>query len=75
VSNLQNKPGYFLTVVYKMIGYKQPLGKAMMGHKMPLGKSRFGSKVPLLDRPKMREVAQALVRKVSAGLERNVLKR
>lgn len=58
-----------------MIGYKQPLGKAMMGHKMPLGKSRFGSKVPLLDRPTARKVEEALVRKVSAGLERNVLKR
>lgn len=58
-----------------MIGYKQPLGKAMMGHKMPLGKSRFGSKVPLLERPMMKEVQEALTRKVSGGLERRVLKR
>jgi hypothetical protein len=58
-----------------MIGYKQPLGKAMMGHKMPLGKSRFGSKVPLLERPMMKQVEEALVRKVSGGLERRVLKR
>lgn len=58
-----------------MIGYKKPLGKAMMGHKMPLGMSRIGSKVPLLMRPIAREVADALTRKVSAGLERNVLKR
>lgn len=58
-----------------MIGYKQPLGKAMMGHKMPLGMSRFGSKVPLLERPKMKQVEQALERKVSGGLERRVLKR
>jgi hypothetical protein len=58
-----------------MIGYKQPLGKAMMGHKMPLGKSMIGSKVPLLDRPKMKQVEEALVRKISGGLERNVLKR
>lgn len=58
-----------------MIGYKQPLGKAMMGHKMPLGKARFGSKVPLLERPMMRQVQEALARKVSGGLERMVLKR
>jgi hypothetical protein len=58
-----------------MIGYKQPLGKSMMGFKMPLGKSRIGSKVPLLMRPVAKQVEEALVRKVSAGLERNVLKR
>jgi hypothetical protein len=58
-----------------MIGHKQVLGKSMMGHKMPLGKLRIGSKVPLLDRPAARQVAEALQRKVSAGLERNVLKR
>jgi hypothetical protein len=58
-----------------MLGYKQPLGKAMMGFKMPLGKSRIGSKVPLLMRPVAREVADALVRKVSGGLERRILKR
>ena len=58
-----------------MIGYKKPLGKAMMGHKMPLGMNRLGSKVPLLVRPVAREVADALVRKVSGGLERRILKR
>lgn len=58
-----------------MIGYKKPLGKAMIGHKMPLGMSRFGSKIPLLDRPTARKVEEALVRKISGGLERNVLKR
>ncbi len=58
-----------------MIGHKQPLGKSMMGHKMPLGKLRIGGRVPLLDRPAARQVAEALQRKVSAGLERNVLKR
>lgn len=57
-----------------MIGYKKPLGKAMMGFKLPLGMSRFGGKVALLERPAMREVGQAL-KKVSSGLERNVLKR
>lgn len=58
-----------------MIGHKKVLGKAMIGHKMPLGVARFGQKVPLVVRPAMKEVADALVRKVSAGLERNVLKR
>jgi hypothetical protein len=58
-----------------MIGHKQPLGKSMMGHKMPLGKMRIGGRVPLLDRPAAKQVAEALQRKVSAGLERNVLKR
>jgi len=58
-----------------MIGYKQPLGKSMMGHNMPLGKSRIGSKMPLLMRPTMKQVGEALTRKASAGLERNVLKR
>lgn len=58
-----------------MIGYKKPLGKAMIGFKMPLGKSRLGSKVPLLERPKAMEVADALTRKVSAGIERRILKR
>jgi len=58
-----------------MIGYKQPLGKSMMGHNMPLGKSRIGSKMPLLMRPTSKQVAEALTRKVSGGLERNVLKR
>ena len=58
-----------------MIGHKQPLGKSMMGHKMPLGKMRIGNKMPLLDRPAARQVAEALQRKVSGGLERNVLKR
>ena len=58
-----------------MIGYKKPLGKAMMGHKMPLGMHRFGGKVPLLERPAAKQVAEALQRKVSAGLERRILKR
>lgn len=58
-----------------MIGHKMPLGKSMMGHKMPLGKLRIGGRVPLLDRPAARQVAEALQRKISAGLERNVLKR
>lgn len=58
-----------------MIGYKQPLGKAMIGHKMPMGKSRFGSKLPLLERPMMKQVEEALAKKVSGGLERRVLKR
>ena len=58
-----------------MIGYKMPLGKAMMGFKMPLGKNRLGSKMPLVMRPTMKNVEEALTRKVSAGLERNVLKR
>lgn len=58
-----------------MIGYKRPLGKAMMGHKMPLGMNRLGSKVPLLMRPIAREVADALTKKVSAGIERRILKR
>ena len=58
-----------------MIGYKKVLGKAMMGYKMPLGKMRIGSKVPLLMRPVMKQVEEALQRKVSGGLERNVLKR
>lgn len=58
-----------------MIGHKKVLGKAMIGHTMPLGMSRFGSKLPMLNRLKAREVAEALTRKVSSGLERNVLKR
>jgi hypothetical protein len=58
-----------------MIGYKMPLGKSMIGHKMPLGVSRFGQKVPLLLRPAAKQVAEALTKKVSGGLERNVLKR
>jgi hypothetical protein len=58
-----------------MIGYKMPLGKAMMGHKMPLGKMRISGKMPLMMRPSMKQVEEALTRKVSAGLERNVLKR
>ena len=65
----------FLAIRYKMIGYKQNLGKSMLGFKMPLGKSRIGNKMPLLDRPTARKVEEALVRKVSGGLERNVLKR
>jgi hypothetical protein len=58
-----------------MIGHKQPLGKSMMGYKMPLGKSRIGSKMPLLMRPTMKNVEEALTRKISGGLERHVLKR
>jgi hypothetical protein len=58
-----------------MIGYKMPLGKQLMGHKMPLGSVRFGNKIPLLQRPTKAAVHEALTRKVSAGLERNVLKR
>lgn len=58
-----------------MLGYKQPLGKSMMGHKMPLGKSMIGHKTPLLMRATAKQVAEALTRKVSGGLERNVLKR
>jgi hypothetical protein len=58
-----------------MLGHKKVLGKAMMGYKMPLGMSRIGSKIPLLMRPVAKEVADALVRKVSGGLERKVLKR
>lgn len=58
-----------------MIGLKKPLGKAMLGHNMPLGKSRIGSKMPLVMNPTMKQVNDALTRKVSGGLERNVLKR
>jgi hypothetical protein len=58
-----------------MIGYKMPLGKQMMGHKLPLGSVRFGNKIPLLQRPTKVVVNEALVRKISGGLERNVLKR
>jgi hypothetical protein len=58
-----------------MIGHKKVLGKAMMGYKMPLGMARFGQKVPLVVRPAMKQVEEALQRKVSGGLERNVLKR
>jgi hypothetical protein len=58
-----------------MIGYKKPLGKSMMGFKMPLGKMRIGLKMPLLDRPGVKQVSEAVAKKVSAGLERNVLKR
>ena len=58
-----------------MIGYKQPLGNAMIGHKMTMGKSRIGSKMPLLQIPTASAVAEQLVRKVSGGLERRVLKR
>lgn len=58
-----------------MIGYKKPLGKAMMGFSMPLGKARMGSKMPLIMTPVGKRVAEEVVKKVSAGLERNVLKR
>lgn len=58
-----------------MLGHKKILGKAMMGYKMPLGLQRFGSKVPLIMRPTMKQVGETLTRKISAGLERNVLKR
>jgi hypothetical protein len=58
-----------------MIGYKKPLGSAMMGFKMPLGKNRIGQKMPLIMRPVAKQVAEVLMKKVSAGLERNVLKR
>lgn len=58
-----------------MLGYKLPLGKAMMGHKMPLGKNMLGSKMPLIMRATAKQVAEALTKKVSGGLERNVLKR
>jgi hypothetical protein len=36
---------------------------------------RIGSKVPLLERPMMKQVEEALAKKVSGGLERRVLKR
>jgi hypothetical protein len=36
---------------------------------------RLGSKIPLLERPMGRQVAEALERKVSGGLERRILKR
>jgi hypothetical protein len=58
-----------------MIGHKKVLGKAMIGYKMPLGMARFGQRVPLVVRPAMKQVEEALTRKVSGGLERNVLKR
>jgi len=58
-----------------MIGHKKALGKAMLGYKMPMGMARFGQKVPLVVRPVMKQVEEALQRKVSGGLERNVLKR
>ena len=47
----------------------------MIGHKMTMGKSRIGSKMPLLQIPTASAVAEQLVRKVSGGLERRVLKR
>ena len=58
-----------------MIGHKMPLGKIMIGHKMPLGKNMIGHKVPLLVRPTAKRVEEALTKKISGGLERNVLKR
>lgn len=58
-----------------MLGHKKVLGKAMIGHSMPLGVARFGHKVPLISRPTVRQIGEALTKKISAGLERNVLKR
>jgi len=58
-----------------MIGHKMPLGKSLLGNKMPLGKSRIGEKVPLLQRLSTKQVEEALTKKISGGLERNVLKR
>ena len=58
-----------------MIGYKKPLAKAMMGYKKPLGKSMMGYRMPLLVKPAMMAVADAVVKKATSGLERNVLRR
>ena len=58
-----------------MLGYKQSLGKAMMGHKLPLGKHTLGTGKVAMMVPTAKKVEDALVRKVSGGLERNVLKR
>ena len=52
-----------------------PLGKSMLGHSMPMGKMRMGHSMPLLQRPMMKVVVDEMAKKVSAGLERNVLKR
>ena len=58
-----------------MFGYKLPLGKAMLGHKMSLGKMHMGSKMPLLEVSVMKQMEDPLMKKVSSGLERRVLKR
>jgi hypothetical protein len=58
-----------------MLGYKQSLGKAMMGYKLPLGKHTLGTGKVAMMVPTAKKVEDALVRKVSGGLERNVLKR
>jgi hypothetical protein len=58
-----------------MLGYKMPLGKSMLGHSMPMGKMRMGHSMPLLQKPMMKVVVDEMAKKVSAGLERNVLKR
>lgn len=57
-----------------MIGQKTPLGKAMIGHKMPLSMSRLGSKLTPMVRGSMKPVNE-VVKNVSSGLERRILKR
>jgi hypothetical protein len=58
----------------KMLGMKKPLGRAMIGHKMPLSMSRLGSKLTPMVRGAMKP-ANEVVKNVSSGLERRILKR
>jgi len=53
---------------------KKPLGRAMLGHKMPLSMSRIGGKMNPMVRGTMKPVTD-VVKNVSSGLERRILKR
>lgn len=57
-----------------MLGMKKPLGRAMIGYKMPLSMSRIGSKLTPMVRGAMKPAAE-VVKNVSSGLERRILKR
>jgi hypothetical protein len=57
-----------------MLGMKKPLGRAMIGHKMPLSMSRIGSKLNPMVRGAMKPATE-VVKNVSSGLERRILKR
>jgi hypothetical protein len=57
-----------------MLGYKSQVPATMLGHKKPISMSRLGSKITPMARLSMKPVSD-IVKNVSSGLERRILKR
>ena len=57
-----------------MLGYKSQVPATKLGHKKPMSMSRLGSKLTPMAKLSMQPVTEVM-KNVSSGLERRILKR